>query len=282
MEPGSDWVSFHIFYDEGHDALLTECVGPLVGEAVSSGKIDSFFYLRHWDGGPHLRLRLKPRAPRAAESVIESVSAWIAKNPSPELVDTAAYRELAAYWARMEGSSHEPTRRDVNSIHPMPYHPEHGKYGHGESLMRCEEHFHVSSRSALDVLARADRRGELYAAGYCAVHLSEALAPVGGHIGAPLGDAGGYVGPSEVERYLRLHHKVDQWIAASQDPRPGGHPVRSYIADVRARAEALPPELRPVALYNFAHLYCNRLGLLPDEEGHLRKVHARVMSRTEA
>ena len=55
-----DWISAHVFYSDGLDRLLTEAVRPLVGELIAARLVRAYFYLRYWDGGPHLRLRVLP------------------------------------------------------------------------------------------------------------------------------------------------------------------------------------------------------------------------------
>lgn len=66
----TSWTSWHVHQHQGQDRLLTEAVAPLIGIVRSEGLADLAFVLRYWDGGPHVRLRL--RAPSdAALAVLE-------------------------------------------------------------------------------------------------------------------------------------------------------------------------------------------------------------------
>ena len=59
----STWISAHIFHAGDLDALITRVAGPLVSDLNPEG----FFFLRYWEGGPHLRLRMRVSDPGAAE-----------------------------------------------------------------------------------------------------------------------------------------------------------------------------------------------------------------------
>jgi thiopeptide-type bacteriocin biosynthesis protein len=58
------WISLHVFYTGPLDRVITEAVGSLVGTFTSKGSIDGYFFLRYWESGPHLRLRLHPTRPQ--------------------------------------------------------------------------------------------------------------------------------------------------------------------------------------------------------------------------
>src|SRR4051812_9895077 len=82
----SDWVSAHVFYHENLDALLTDAAGPLVAELAGRGLAGAAFFLRYWDGGPHLRFRALPTDP-AHRAEVERVIAerfekYLAENPA--------------------------------------------------------------------------------------------------------------------------------------------------------------------------------------------------------
>jgi hypothetical protein len=53
------WMSLHVFYSGDVDKFLVDCWDPLLADAKYRGsKLESFF-LRYWNGGPHVRIRFR-------------------------------------------------------------------------------------------------------------------------------------------------------------------------------------------------------------------------------
>ena len=69
------WLSLHFFHHGDLDRLLVECVGPLVLALKREGAIAESFFLRYWNGGPHIRLRLAV-SPEIASDPWESLGPW--------------------------------------------------------------------------------------------------------------------------------------------------------------------------------------------------------------
>ena len=70
----SDWISLHIHRRGGMDHLLMGGVSPLIEHLRREGVLARWFFLRYWDGGPHLRLRLLPNSGHNAEEEIGRAS----------------------------------------------------------------------------------------------------------------------------------------------------------------------------------------------------------------
>jgi thiopeptide-type bacteriocin biosynthesis protein len=87
------WISAHLFHRGAMDDLITGTVAPLIGELNSSRALNGFFFLRYWEGGPHLRLRILPtstaHADRIRESLIERSTRYLTQHPSPPIKNTA-------------------------------------------------------------------------------------------------------------------------------------------------------------------------------------------------
>ncbi|MBF8194495.1 hypothetical protein ITP53_54350 [Nonomuraea sp. K274] len=141
------WLSAHLHYRGDLDTLLRDAVAPLV-RALGA----DFFFLRYWDGGSHVRLRLRG----ADEAVVVGhMNAYFAAHPAPESMTAREYAEVAAVLAAREGmTDHLTSLRPNNSVEFAPYRPETAKYGTGDTLRAVERHFTESSRLALDVLDR--------------------------------------------------------------------------------------------------------------------------------
>lgn len=54
----SDWISIHFYYAGNLDEVLIECIFPLTEELSARGLIMRHFFIRYWNGGSHIRLRM--------------------------------------------------------------------------------------------------------------------------------------------------------------------------------------------------------------------------------
>lgn len=174
--PESDWVAAHVFYHDRLDRLLTEAAAPLATELVRRGLADDFFFLRYWDGGPHLRFRaLIPddtgRA-GATELIRRRFTEFLTAHPAPGEVDRSSYERSAeqlARWERLPG--HEGLRPN-NVVEFRPYRRERERYGYGRAVTAVERHFGESSRLALRLLSKGADAGQRFTAAYSMITLS--------------------------------------------------------------------------------------------------------------
>jgi hypothetical protein len=152
-EPG--WVGAHLFHQGDLDGLLVAAVHPLVGALAADGLAAGWFYLRHWEGGLHVRLRVRPRSAAAAAEVRDRVVAgcrpYLAAHPSEHRITPAEYAGSAAKLARLEGANrYESAQREPDAVAFLPYERERARYGRATTAM--ERHQQESSRLALDLL----------------------------------------------------------------------------------------------------------------------------------
>lgn len=154
------WISAHLFHRGSLDQLITGAVAPLVEELTWSGALGGLFFLRYWEGGRHLRLRLLPTSPGHADqvrsTVIEHCTRYLADHPSPPLsaTDTAdAYRARAQRLARAERLiDHDAALHPDDTVEFITYRPEYTAYGQRPALTAAETHFTESSTIALCLL----------------------------------------------------------------------------------------------------------------------------------
>jgi hypothetical protein len=52
------WLSVHLYYNEPWEIFLTKAVHPFVETLLQTGIVQHYFYIRYWERGPHIRLRL--------------------------------------------------------------------------------------------------------------------------------------------------------------------------------------------------------------------------------
>lgn len=300
------WVSAHVFRHDDLDPLLLSHIAPLMAELVADGLVRAFFCLRYWEGGPHVRLRMRTDAAHADEAgrrVAERLGAHLRAHPSARAMDPDGYARIAAEFAALEGRpGYERRLYPPDTVHLIPYQPEHASFGHGPSLDAVERHFCESTAVALDVL-RTDPPRRVSAAMAMTLATLLSFPPAAEHPGhdptAALmrepwsrASAAGEAEAAWLRSRDELAAMAGRLRAADPYAAPGG-PVHAWLRSVRAlrdRLIALRLEgafssgfPRPVtyALNRCLHLHLNRLGVSLAQEARLRHLAVLTIRDTD-
>ncbi|MBQ0994751.1 hypothetical protein KBX08_32340 [Micromonospora sp. H61] len=170
----TDWVSAHAFYQGDQDRLLVDAIDPLVTELTSGGRAEGWFYLRYWDGGPHLRLRVLPapgvKADEVREAIDTRLGAYFRDHPSNPVMTEETYAQSAAMLAEWEQVELGFAALQPNdSVIHVPYRREHHRYGHGAAIEAVERHFVQSSTLAMRLLRQGASPQERSTAAYAMI-----------------------------------------------------------------------------------------------------------------
>jgi thiopeptide-type bacteriocin biosynthesis protein len=165
------WLSVHLFhggagiYGRESDAVLREAVAPIVRRLAAEGDAERFFFVRYGEWGPHVRLRVAPAPGREARVRATLLGEVRDRFPGVDGTDGA-----------VPDSSARTAAAGVTAIRWIPYDPETERYGGPSALRVAEDVFHVSSTSALELLAesvrddRSNRLGKALLAAAVLVH----------------------------------------------------------------------------------------------------------------
>ncbi|MEU6480414.1 lantibiotic dehydratase C-terminal domain-containing protein [Streptomyces sp. NPDC047017] len=293
---GDRWVGAHVF--TGHPLDLV--VGALLPEAVAElrrrGLADRFFFLRHWQGGPHLRLRVRLTAPAAEPAVraaLEAHTAAFFRTLPPSRPMTAQqYRSLSRQLAAREPESEPGALAPNDSLAFHAYRPEYGKYGRGAALRAVEEAFATCSELALAaVLARwspARRSAHCFALLAGSMDVREARAAGNARAAGDAGVSPGGPAPGVLAQYrdrraalLTVARAVRTAVpadaaaptaATATTDQTGTDPVIKWLAACRnaQRQAATLPALPARLAGHLTHLACNRLDVRLGQEAALR------------
>jgi len=130
------WRSYHLFRPHPWDEFLRDAVSPFLERFAVPPLIERFFFIRYWERGPHIRLRLE--TPAASE------------------LDAYIYDHFNAYFARSPSQRIEEGVGDCfpnDSVQIIPYEPEVERYGGPSLISLAEDQFQASSRAVLGLLA---------------------------------------------------------------------------------------------------------------------------------
>ncbi|MBL0386965.1 thiopeptide-type bacteriocin biosynthesis protein [Tumebacillus sp. ITR2] len=147
------WLGLHIFYHDQskQDALLTEAILPAIRELQESEKCREWFFLRYWEGGPHLRVRFLNPAAEVESLLRERIGAFIAAHPAEREWTREEYYANHTFDGEKLDEAELPWYPN-GTIVALPYEPEYKRYGGVAAMPISESLFHLSSETAMDVI----------------------------------------------------------------------------------------------------------------------------------
>lgn len=156
-ESGSCWLNYHLYYHQDVGHAVHHFVHPLVAGLLRSGWIDSFFFIRYCLGGPHIRLRLRPRpgaSALVAEAAEDRARDFLARRPSTSKIPRESILRLNQRIMASDPHELDDSVYPDNSFLSFPFRPEVERYGGPELLSDSLDFFALSSATALDLLGR--------------------------------------------------------------------------------------------------------------------------------
>ncbi|MDA2812304.1 thiopeptide-type bacteriocin biosynthesis protein [Nocardiopsis sp. RSe5-2] len=315
----ADWLAAHVFYHDRLDPLLVEAVAPLVAELRERDLASEWFFLRYWDGGPHLRFRVLPRDASARAEVGELVRGrferYLAERPAADRVEPTEYQRSAARIAGWEGLEAYAELRPNNSVEFRPYVRERHRFGTGAAMAAVERHFAESSRLALRLLAGGLDDDQRFTAAYSLLVLAwlgfrddpawrsawaemDTRIPIGGELDQAelerrwqrqrstltaltgrLRAVAGRQGRGDLAEWTGSVDRLKRVLTAEAAAGRFTPPARAWEG-----AGPLPPgtpaSVLPV-IDICAHLFCNRIGLSLADESYVRVLAMRAVRDTE-
>lgn len=124
--PGTEWLYAKLYTGTSTgDQLLREVIAPIVRQAMMSGAVDHWFFIRYGDPHWHLRVRFHGDPKRLREDVLPALQAAV----EPMLAERKIWRlQLDTYERELE------------------------RYGGAEGIPLAERLFHVDSEAVLEIL----------------------------------------------------------------------------------------------------------------------------------
>ncbi|MEU6952188.1 thiopeptide-type bacteriocin biosynthesis protein [Streptomyces sp. NPDC045714] len=289
----SGWISAHLFHHGDQDRMLTGLVDPLAGELRERGWADRFFFLRYWNGGPHIRLRVRPCDDTVRDDLRRLIehraAAYFQRFPAPDRLTRAEYLASARTIGAWEGVAPIEHMYANNSVHFLPYDREHHRYGSGATIETVEDHFTESSALALAQLRSRTGQQRRETAVLCCLLLAWTLGSedVPGLARRQLVKAGSRGSAREALYEARRDHVLalaaDMRESARGERRTaGGGTLRRWTASLAKVVDALNADATAPSAESAAdlcaHLFANRVGVRVDAEGALRYLAARAVT----
>lgn len=142
------WLAAYLYYEQPWEEFLFSGLLPFVETAFAKGFAKQFFFIRYWERGPHIRLRIKGSSSILTSELkpllIQHFTSFFSQFPStriiPEAVDT---KDESMPWF------------PNNTIQFIPYEPETERYAGETGLAISEEQFQASSKAVLSVIKKS-------------------------------------------------------------------------------------------------------------------------------
>ena len=301
------WVSLHLFYHDDPVPLLLECVQPAIKELFAQHLLQRFFFIRYWQGGPHIRLRLLPSSEAVRETLLALVTmrieAFFTARPAQSQMREEEYFLLRTRLGLAEyGQADLTPLYPNNSLQYIPYEPEYERYGGIAAMPLVEQHFMESSEIVLTLLQEKPTRNQLSGQALATLFLGIWLCE--DDFNALPGIFEEYydwwssrydLGPHFVRLYQRQHEnmqrlihrlrRLKQDIASFSDLREYSSEYTAVIARWISSIYTLKAQLQCLAqdqsteaplnigllrvLFSCLHMHNNRLGISTVEEAYL-------------
>ncbi|MFE8913171.1 lantibiotic dehydratase C-terminal domain-containing protein [Streptomyces globisporus] len=299
-----EWSPLHIYLPMSlQPGFLRDVIRPVVHDA---GVQDRFWYLRYWQGGPHIRFRLHD----ASEQMVESVRGRLAAAmPAFDAEQRAEYAQQSSHQpglAELEGAEPEEVRA-AGTVEPAVYTPESAKYGGETGLRIAEELFRSTSNAALDLLAGlSDRQLASSPTGQALRVMAMSLKGSGLDVAQSQDFLGHYeedwrrwVPPGYDENWPKIYGRTRMkvvelcravWIDGSTDVFYDIY-TQAWRSARKAQSGATDGDVAELVLEgtpyahclaNYIHTTNNRLGILPVAEAFLAYVIRRALSELQS
>lgn len=136
------WLSMHIYYEEPFEEILMKGIRPFVEKLLLNKLCKHYFFIRYFEDGSHIRLRLKTERTNLAklQNICEKhFKRFLKKHPSFRVISDMN-KLVSEKWVLN------------NSICFVKYEPELERYGGSQGLAISEKQFEISSIAVLSAI----------------------------------------------------------------------------------------------------------------------------------
>jgi thiopeptide-type bacteriocin biosynthesis protein len=224
------WLSLHVFLSDSAQSLrfINTWLSQETRQLRLRGDLAEWFFIRYWEGGPHLRLRFKLTRTASAvalrAALTEAAQGYLSTTP----VTREAYYSAHAF----DGEALDTASLswyDEGSVVAIEYQPEWVRYGGAAAMAVSEQLFHVSSEIALALARKTDSTLEQ--------HLASAL-------GLMLASAQALSSSAQANETF-FHHYAEFWRNYNDDALLAERQAAQQpLAPVRARVAAVVEQLQ--------------------------------------
>lgn len=265
------WISKHLFI---HDYLLIEeFLKDSLLPYLDKEKV-RYFFIRYWDGGPHIRLRYQTE-PEAAEKFEKDLDQLLESFQQKHKSHT--FQPISYEKAIVQTEGIKPTAPYPNfSIQTIDYVPELNRYGGEVAMVLSEELFEHSSRFAGQIIQKLNRNQRYVLAidlMYLCTEIARELGYIEKHETMFLAYREIWTQFSKNNTSENLYKVISNRISslkkgelAIEFYQPYLKVFKSLLAQIKLCQATFEPEYAFYIVISHLHMLNNRLGVSPEYE----------------
>lgn len=147
----NNWVAYHIFNHDfkQHNELII-LLSEQAKKDLREGSIDKWFFLRYWEGGPHIRFRLLNPTTETKVNFQNTIQSFISNNSTDVTLTKEQYFKDHLF----DGEDLDENDLDWHEngeVRTYKYSPEYERYG-GEHVMEFSESIFMLSSELVSLL----------------------------------------------------------------------------------------------------------------------------------
>lgn len=292
MKKEEKWKAWHIFYHDNLDTLLKEGIEKLLNKPELGQVKKKWFYIKYWEGGPHIRFRAKLTTKEEEEYIEQGLNSYLKLKPSQKAIGNKKIIEQQKIISTFDDIKIDKVYPD-NSVIRFEYEPEYEKYGQLEGISIAEEHFNYSSSSALETLKLYSEKGQVLmaAAEYMLSYLKLLKMDINEMIicldsyteiwsgflqieESKLNSMFNNQGNSQIEFYLKAHLNSNETFLPENIYSEWINNLTGTFSRLQNSFGEINHRNRTVLtiVSNYVHVHNNRLGVIPIEEVYLSRL----------
>lgn len=150
------WMSYHMFcHDTSKHIELIKKVSTILEKLVKIEKINKWFFIRYWIGGPHLRIRLEANNNLTSEDKKKLLDSLVQMN-----IENSGFQiKRDLYYSMNKAGLNETTLEEKDFpwfrsglVEEIDYIPEVSRYGGDKLISTSETGFYLSSLLSLNFI----------------------------------------------------------------------------------------------------------------------------------
>lgn len=259
----NNWKSFHVFV---WDYSLFDEIIENTYKYFEEVNIEKAFFIRYWEGGPHLRFRIEtPLAYENSKRIFENMLNQISEhNPYLERITLNKKQFYESSFLDGQNINIEKLPWYPNlSVYQIPYNREFDRYG-GENLINLSEECFVDSSKVAVQVIRTDKR-QSYKVTFFFTFVSFILKNVvceEDDIRTLLNMAANFWEKAEIKRILGVDKskkviKLSQYIEIDTLM----HDVLEKLIQVYIEVNNINHDYALSVIFSHIHMFANRLGI---------------------
>lgn len=123
-----EWISVYLYHNISFEDVILGLLNPLIDNLYKKGYIKSYFFIRYWEGGPHIRFRILTDRTKSSIEIKNYMQTFSCAYFNSLKIDNTFHIEFNQYERELQ------------------------RYGGNDGIIISENFFHDSSKITIKIL----------------------------------------------------------------------------------------------------------------------------------